>query len=82
MVIFTTCNSTWTKLKKLIKSNPTDWKVKRISRAADTHELVYVEVVAPKGLLTFREKKKNGHPLSTEQKKAVAERFAKARANK
>ena len=82
MVVYTSDNTTWTKLKRLIKSNPTEWKLIRASSTVGKPDkLVYVEVRGPKKYLSFRTKE-TGNKLSAEARAEAAERLKKIRAQK
>lgn len=76
--IYTSDNTMWTKLKKLISSNPTQWKLKTVVYDADGHATgCFVE--APKELIHFSSKKRE---ISQARKEAAAQRMKQYHAMK
>jgi len=77
--LFTRDNKMITKMKRLMRANPDQYKCKQTSDS--TGNVISYEFTFPKKLLRFGSKTRT-RQMTEEQKKAVGERFKKAREDK
>lgn len=54
MSVYTTDNLILTKLRRCMKANPAEYKIKNITYSATTGDVTSVEILAPKKYLGFR----------------------------
>lgn len=81
--VWTTDMTVYNKLKKNVISNPSQWKVNRVSyidkESFEQGKLTGIEFCCPKRFVTFRAKS-TGRTLSDSEREAIKERLAAARA--